>query len=324
MSDRLGNVGVSAPITIRLPTAAQAADTRTGPVPSPAPSAGEAPGAAVAWAREQVRRFHARRGVRLTAPRAGGAQRGAPGGAPSASTTRGRYVGLHHLRGDGAARALGGAGTPAAGRRPPPDAGRGGGDDLAGRRRPDGHGAGGAPPRDAARDGALGRRRRGRHAIGAGVRGGDHRGGDGRPAAPVRRPGRRAGRAATAAAGRRGALSPRVPRRGGLGAAAVGARDRVEARLGARPRMAGPRRRHLGRRPLGPSVGGDPHPGGAAAGGGASGRVSALSRGRRRRSRRRRRGAPPRSRRRGGPAPPPGACRPGRGPDWRPHPGRPG
>ncbi len=67
VSDRLGNVGVSAPITVRLPTAAQAADRRTGPVPSPAPSAGEAPGAAVAWAREQVRRFHARRGVRLTA-----------------------------------------------------------------------------------------------------------------------------------------------------------------------------------------------------------------------------------------------------------------
>ena len=67
VSDRLGNVGVSAPITVRLPTAAQSADMRTGPVPSPAPSAGEAPGAAVAWAREQVRRFHAKRGVRLTA-----------------------------------------------------------------------------------------------------------------------------------------------------------------------------------------------------------------------------------------------------------------
>ncbi len=67
VSDRLGNVGVSAPITVRLPTAAQAADLRVGPVPSPGPLAGEAPGAAVAWAREQVRRFHARRGVRLTA-----------------------------------------------------------------------------------------------------------------------------------------------------------------------------------------------------------------------------------------------------------------
>jgi hypothetical protein len=67
VSDRLGNVAVSAPITVRLPTAAQAADMRVGPVPAPGPFAGEAPGAAVAWAREQARRFHARRGVRLTA-----------------------------------------------------------------------------------------------------------------------------------------------------------------------------------------------------------------------------------------------------------------
>ncbi len=67
VSDRLGNVAVSAPITVRLPTAAQAADARVSPTPSPGRFAGEAPGAAVAWARQQARRFHRSRGVRLTA-----------------------------------------------------------------------------------------------------------------------------------------------------------------------------------------------------------------------------------------------------------------
>ena len=47
--DRLGNRAESAPIAIRLPTAAQAADARVSPHPAPEPTAGDPPGAAVAW-----------------------------------------------------------------------------------------------------------------------------------------------------------------------------------------------------------------------------------------------------------------------------------
>jgi hypothetical protein len=62
--DRLGNEAESAPVAIRVPSAA---DARLAPSPSPGPNAGEPPGAGVAWAARQVRRFHERRGIRSSA-----------------------------------------------------------------------------------------------------------------------------------------------------------------------------------------------------------------------------------------------------------------
>jgi hypothetical protein len=65
--DRLGNEAESAPVMIRLPTAAQAADARVAAPPSPGARAGRAPSPTVAAIYRAARRFHARRGLRLSA-----------------------------------------------------------------------------------------------------------------------------------------------------------------------------------------------------------------------------------------------------------------
>ncbi len=67
VADALGNRGVSARITVRVPTAAEAADARVPAAPAVAARGGDRPGPAVTWAWREVRRFHARRGVRLDA-----------------------------------------------------------------------------------------------------------------------------------------------------------------------------------------------------------------------------------------------------------------
>lgn len=65
--DRLGNRGESAPVTIHVPTLAEATYGRVAPPPSPASGPNNAPGPAMAWAYREVRAFHARRGLRLSA-----------------------------------------------------------------------------------------------------------------------------------------------------------------------------------------------------------------------------------------------------------------
>jgi hypothetical protein len=65
-TDRVGNRGVSAPVAVRVPTPAEAADAAVRPLPRIG-GAGAAPGADVAWAYAGVRRLHATRGLRLTA-----------------------------------------------------------------------------------------------------------------------------------------------------------------------------------------------------------------------------------------------------------------
>ena len=133
VSDRLGNVAVSAPITVRLPTAAQAADARVSPTPSPGRFAGEAPGAAVAWAHQQARRFHAQ----PRRPPDGARARRAHGGRVADAPRRRRragLLGLHELRRGGVPRPVGDRRAAAPRRCPPPGARRGGRDDLASRR----------------------------------------------------------------------------------------------------------------------------------------------------------------------------------------------
>lgn len=65
--DRLGNRGESAPLTIRVPTPAEAADAAVSAPPGIDARAGAAPGRRVTWAYAQVRRFLRQRGVPLTA-----------------------------------------------------------------------------------------------------------------------------------------------------------------------------------------------------------------------------------------------------------------
>lgn len=96
--DRLGNRGESAPLTIRVPTPAEAADAAVGPAPGIDARAGTAPGPGVSWAYAQVRRFHRERGVTLkarvrVARDAGGWRRLL--GIPTAA----RYSGYSTLRG---------------------------------------------------------------------------------------------------------------------------------------------------------------------------------------------------------------------------------
>jgi hypothetical protein len=66
IADRVGNRGASAPVAVRVPTPAEAADAAVRPLPRIG-GGGAAPGADVAWAYAQVRRLHATRGLRLTA-----------------------------------------------------------------------------------------------------------------------------------------------------------------------------------------------------------------------------------------------------------------
>ena len=67
VTDRVGNRGESVPVTIRVPTPAEAADASVGPTPGDRVGTGAAPGPGVAWAYAQTRRFHRQRGVRLSA-----------------------------------------------------------------------------------------------------------------------------------------------------------------------------------------------------------------------------------------------------------------
>ncbi len=65
--DVVGNRGVSAPVTIRIPGAARPADALSGPLPVVGRRGAVSPGANVTWAYRQARTFHARRGVHLKA-----------------------------------------------------------------------------------------------------------------------------------------------------------------------------------------------------------------------------------------------------------------
>ncbi|MGE3235938.1 MAG: hypothetical protein AB7O78_19720 [Thermoleophilia bacterium] len=67
VADALGNRGVSAPVAVRVPTAAEAADGRVPAAPAIAARGGDRQGPAVTWAWREVRQFHARRGVRVDA-----------------------------------------------------------------------------------------------------------------------------------------------------------------------------------------------------------------------------------------------------------------
>ena len=97
--DRVGNRGESAPVTIRVPTPAEAADAAVGPALGVDVRRGAAPGRRVAWGIAQLRRFHLERGVSFTArvrvARDGAAWRRMLGTAAAA-----RYTGYSTLRGD--------------------------------------------------------------------------------------------------------------------------------------------------------------------------------------------------------------------------------
>lgn len=67
VSDAVGNWGESAPVAIRFPNAAEAADATANPPPAIAADAGATPRAGVAWAFGQARRFARGRGLRLGA-----------------------------------------------------------------------------------------------------------------------------------------------------------------------------------------------------------------------------------------------------------------
>ncbi len=319
--DRLGNLAESAPIAIRLPSAAQAADARVARPPTPSARAGEAPGAAVAWVHRQARRFHARRGVRLA------------GGLRVARTPAAwrRILGVADARAYSGFTTLQGDDLPRARRH-----GRPGG------RRPQRTGArlGGAVPSRADAD-------RMTMALALLLHETLHATG---PLAVEDVTGSRSGlafeegfaEAATvdllrpfvagldlpaalrqrllAAVGRyRPAYRAQVAWARRLSATATGSPRGIAAR----PRLADPGRGHLGGGPLGPPGGGDAAatrtPCAPRAGERPRGRrpQAGASR-RRRRSRRRRPGARPRSRRPAAGARPPGACRRGRGPGWRP------
>ena len=111
VSDAVGNWGRSAPVTVRFPTPAEAADAVVGPRPGVVAGAGASPGAGASWAVAQVRRFARGRGLRLTAVvrvgRTAAEWRRMLGGASAAryrgySTLDGRI-----LLGPGVTRALG-------------------------------------------------------------------------------------------------------------------------------------------------------------------------------------------------------------------------
>ncbi len=96
--DRVGNRGESAPIAIRVPTVAEAADARVGRPPDVSASGGR-PSADVLWAYAAVRRFHARRGVPLRA-RLRVAPTDRAWRALLGTAAAGRYRGYATLRGD--------------------------------------------------------------------------------------------------------------------------------------------------------------------------------------------------------------------------------
>ncbi len=97
--DRVGNRGESAPVTIRVPTPAEAADAAVGAQPGVDTRAGADPGGLVRWTYAQVRRFHRERGVGL------GARLRVARDAPTwrrllGSAAAARYTGYSTLRGD--------------------------------------------------------------------------------------------------------------------------------------------------------------------------------------------------------------------------------
>lgn len=98
LNDRAGNRGESAPLTIRVPTAAEAADMAVGALPVTSAGTGAAPGDGVAWAYRRVRRFHLARGVRLAA-RVGVATDASAWRRLLGVTSAARYAGYSTLRG---------------------------------------------------------------------------------------------------------------------------------------------------------------------------------------------------------------------------------
>ena len=97
--DRVGNRGESAPVTIRVPTPAEAADAAVGPPLGVDIRPGAAPSRRVAWAVAQLRAFHRERGVRLDA-RVHVARDGAAWRRLLGTTAAARYTGYSTLRGD--------------------------------------------------------------------------------------------------------------------------------------------------------------------------------------------------------------------------------
>lgn len=96
--DRVGNRGESAPVTIRVPTPAEAVDAAVGPPLGVDTRLGAAPSRRVAWVAGQVRRFHRDRGVRLTA-RIRVARDGAAWRRLLGTTAASRYTGYSTMRG---------------------------------------------------------------------------------------------------------------------------------------------------------------------------------------------------------------------------------
>jgi hypothetical protein len=97
--DRVGNRGESAPVTIRVPTSAEAADAAVGPPLGVDTRLGAAPSRRVAWAVGRLRGFHRERGVPLNA-RVRVARDGAAWRRLLGTAAAGRYTGYSTMRGD--------------------------------------------------------------------------------------------------------------------------------------------------------------------------------------------------------------------------------
>ena len=246
--DRVGNRGESAPVTIRVPTPAEAADAAVGPPLGVDTRRGAAPSRRVAWVVGQLRGFHRERGVRLTA-RVRVARDSAAWRRVLGTTAAARYTGYSTLRGDillgpAATRGLEVVGALGLG------AGRVG---ATSRADLDGAvlGPGGVAARVDPRVGPPGARGRAGNPLGAHLRGGVRRGRHGAVAARLRRGSRPSPRRPRPPAGGRRALQAGVRRRGLLGATGLDAGDPIRSGLAPGARMEGAGGRQLGRGSLG-------------------------------------------------------------------------